>query len=203
MLSQSILLFKLWLKHPLRIGAVAPSSRDLADAMARLVPQQADGPMADGPVVELGGGTGVVTRALLEAGVAAERLVVVERDPTLHRLLCDQYPAVTVVQGDAANLVETLRPYGIDRACAVVSSLPILSMRKSVRRAIAEQSFALLAPKAPFIQFTYGLFSPLSRRELGLIGEVKDRILHNLPPASVWLYYRPDVFGAVPTAQPA
>lgn len=197
MLSQSSLLFKLWLKDPLRIGAVRPSSRELAEAMARLVPQQ-----AEGPVIELGGGTGAVTRALLKAGVAADRLVVVERDPTLHRLLRDQYPEATVVLGDAARLVEALRPYGIGQACAVVSSLPILTMRKPVRRQIVEQSFALLRSGAPFIQFTYGLFSPLSRRELSLIGEVKDRVLHNLPPASVWLYYRPEVL-STPTAQPA
>lgn len=198
MARQSNLLFKLWLKDPLKIGAITPSSRQLAEAMARLVP-----PQATGPVVELGGGTGVVTRALLEAGVTADRLIVVERDPTLHRLLRDRYSDVTVVLGDAASLVETLRPYGIDRASAVVSSLPILSMRKPVRRAIVEGSFALLEPDAPFIQFTYGLFSPLSRRELGLTGQVKGRVLNNLPPASVWLYHRHGTFDMASVGHPA
>jgi phosphatidylethanolamine/phosphatidyl-N-methylethanolamine N-methyltransferase len=63
-------------------------------------------------------------------------------------------------------------------------------MRESVRDRIIESSFGLLAPGAPFIQFTYGLTSPIPRR-LGIRGEVKRRILNNLPPASVWLYYRP------------
>jgi phosphatidylethanolamine/phosphatidyl-N-methylethanolamine N-methyltransferase len=183
--SESKLLFKLWLKEPLKIGAVVPSSRDLAEAMARLVPLR-----RGSPVIELGAGTGVVTDALLKAGIAADDLVVVERDDTLFRLLTDRYPQLKVVQGDAAALVEALKPIGIDRASAVVSSLPILSMRKSVQQAIVEHSFALLEPGAPFIQFTYGLFSPLPRREFGLSGQLKDRVFTNLPPASVWLYRR-------------
>jgi len=49
----------------------------------------------------------------------------------------------------------------------------------------------VLEPGAPFIQFTYGLFSPLPRRRLALNGKVKDRVLQNLPPANIWLYERP------------
>ncbi len=183
--AESKLLFKLWLKDPLNIGAVVPSSRDLAEAMARLVPAG-----RGFPVIELGAGTGVVTDALLEVGVAPADLVVVERDDTLYRLLLERYPNLRIVRGDAAALVDAMKPVGIERASAVVSSLPILSMRKPVQQAIVEQSFALLEPGAPFIQFTYGLFSPLPRREFGLSGQVKDRILNNLPPASVWLYRR-------------
>ncbi len=186
MFIETRMLLRSWLKNPLAIGAVAPSSRDLADAMARLVPAG-----GDGPVIELGGGTGVVTDALLAAGVSPDRLVVVERDAGLHAYLAHEYPDVAVVLGDAANLADLLRPLGFGAARAVVSSLPILSMNRATRQAIVEQSFALLAPGAPFIQFTYGLFSPLSRREFGLVGAVMERVLGNLPPASVWLYRRP------------
>ena len=70
MLSDSRLLFKLWLKNPFKIGAVAVSSPELAAAMARHIPNR-----AEGYVVELGGGTGPVTRAILECGVARNRLV--------------------------------------------------------------------------------------------------------------------------------
>jgi phosphatidylethanolamine/phosphatidyl-N-methylethanolamine N-methyltransferase len=177
--------FKLWLKEPLKIGAVLPSSRDLAEAMARWVPAG-----RHGPIIELGAGTGAVTDALLEAGVAPADLVVVEREATLYDLLQERYPHLLVVRGDACDLVGVLAPHGVSRAAAVVSSLPILAMRKPVQQAIVEQSFTLLEPGAPFIQFTYGLFSPLPRRDLGLEGEVKERVLVNLPPASVWLYRR-------------
>jgi phosphatidylethanolamine/phosphatidyl-N-methylethanolamine N-methyltransferase len=181
--ADSRLLFRLWLKNPLKIGAVAVSSPELAAAMARQIP-----PRKDGYVVELGGGTGSVTRAILESGVAAERLVVIERDPTLHRHLKKQHPGVHVLLGNAVHLRAMLKQKGISPIIAIVSSLPLLLMKAAERCRIGSQSFAALEPGAPFIQFTYGLFSPLPRRKLGVQGRVKDRVLQNLPPASIWLY---------------
>jgi phosphatidylethanolamine/phosphatidyl-N-methylethanolamine N-methyltransferase len=184
MFTDSRLLLKLWLKNPLKIGAVAASSPELAAAMARHIPLN-----EPGYVVELGGGTGPVTRAILEAGVPADRLVVVERDQTLHRHLCARYPGVTVLLGDAMHLQNLLRQKGIAPVKAIVSGLPLLSMKKAVQHRIGAQAFAVLEPGAPLIQFTYGLFSPLKNRDrLGVSGRVEDRVLQNLPPASVWLY---------------
>jgi phosphatidylethanolamine/phosphatidyl-N-methylethanolamine N-methyltransferase len=183
MLSESRLLLKLWLKNPLKIGAVAASSPELAAAMARHIPLS-----GEGYVVELGGGTGPVTRAILDTGIAPDRLIVVERDPVLHRHLTARYPNVRILQGDAMHLQQLLRREGIAPVKAIVSSLPLLSMKKAIQHRIGSQAFAVLEPGAPFIQFTYGLFSPLNRHRLGVSGSVEDRVLQNLPPASVWLY---------------
>jgi phosphatidylethanolamine/phosphatidyl-N-methylethanolamine N-methyltransferase len=183
--GESRLLFKLWLKNPRKIGAVAASSPELAAAMARQVPR---GP---GYVVELGGGTGPVTKALLEAGTSPDKLVVVERDPTLHRLLQERYPGVRVVLGDAAKLQKLLKQEGIDHVKAIVSSLPLISMKRSIQDRITAQIFSVLEPGTPLIQFTYSLFSPIPRRRFGVHGEVEDRVLQNLPPAHVWVYRKP------------
>ena len=183
--GESRLLFKLWLKNPRKIGAVAASSPELAAAMARQVPR---GP---GYVVELGGGTGPVTKALLQAGTAPDKLVVVERDPTLHRLLQERYPGVRVVLGDAAKLQKLLKDEGIDHVKAIVSSLPLISMKRSVQDRITAQIFTVLEPGTPLIQFTYSLFSPIPRRRFGVHGGVEDRVLQNLPPAHVWVYRKP------------
>ena len=183
--GESRLLFKLWLKNPRKIGAVAASSPELAAAMARQVPR---GP---GYVVELGGGTGPVTKALLEAGTSPDKLVVVERDPTLHRLLQERYPGVRVVLGDAAKLQKLLKSEGIDHVKAIVSSLPLISMKRSIQDRITAQIFSVLEPGTPLIQFTYSLFSPIPRRRFGVHGEVEDRVLQNLPPAHVWVYRKP------------
>ena len=177
------LFFSRWLKAPHRIGALAPSSRHLARAMATQVDLR-----RSEFVVELGGGTGSVTRALLEAGIPAERLVVVERDEQLYKLLRRRFPQLRVVQGDARHLVDLLRPLGIDAVSSVVSSLPLVSMPKRMRRQIIDQSFALLGEAGRFIQFTYSLTSPLAARELGLRGRVAARVWLNFPPASVWNY---------------
>jgi phosphatidylethanolamine/phosphatidyl-N-methylethanolamine N-methyltransferase len=180
------LILKLWLKNPMKIGTVAPSSPELAGAMARHIPHH-----GDGYVVELGGGTGPVTRAILEAGVPPDRLIVIERDPLLHKHLAERYPNVRVLLGDAMHLQQLLRREGVAPVRAVVSSLPLLVMKKAIQHRIGAQIFAVLEPDAPLIQFTYGLFSPLkNRHRLGVSGGVKDRVLQNLPPASVWLYRR-------------
>jgi phosphatidylethanolamine/phosphatidyl-N-methylethanolamine N-methyltransferase len=101
------------------------------------------------------------------------------------------------------HLQALLRREGIAPVKAVVSSLPLLSMKKAVQYRIGAQAFAVLAPGAPFIQFTYGLFSPLPRRRLGVQGGVQDRVLQNLPPASVWLYRKPERPGGKPRHQPS
>jgi phosphatidylethanolamine/phosphatidyl-N-methylethanolamine N-methyltransferase len=150
----------------------------------------------DGPVIELGGGTGSITRALLASGLPHWRLVVVERDPTLAALLRMRFPGVKILRGDAAQLVALLRPLGIERAAAVVSSLPLLSMPKRLKRAIIGESFALLDAQGIFVQFTYGVTSPLGP-EFGLMGEVARRVWWNFPPAVVWRFRRPAAIAKV------
>ncbi len=183
--SDPTLFFRLWLKDPFKIGAIAPSSPDLARAMASLVPDS-----QHYPIVELGGGTGVITQALLNRGIPPQKLIVVERDPTLHDLLQKRFPGVNVVQGDAAHLGALLHPHGISKVSTIVSGLPLLVFRKSVQQEIIAAAFAVMERGAPFIQFTYGPFSPLPRKELGLVGRVRKRVLNNLPPASIWVYQR-------------
>ena len=179
------LFFGRWIKAPHRIGALAPSSRHLGQAMAR----QLDIRQAR-LVIELGGGTGSITRALLAAGLPPEKLIVVERDERLHRLLAERFPALRVLRGDAAQLVALLRPLGITGASAIVSSLPLLSMPKRLRHRIVEQSFALLGERGSLVQFTYGIASPLPAREFAVSGRVVARVWRNLPPAFVWRFER-------------
>ncbi len=187
MRSERGLVFKMWLKNPRGIGAIAGSSPDLARAMARQIPKD-DIQKDDGWVVELGGGTGAVTKAILESGVARDRLLVVERDPTLHDFLTNRYPDIRILLGDAQELPSLLRLHKIGKVDAIVSSLPLLAMKKSQRCEIALAAFSSLAPGRPFIQFTYGWLSPLPRRRLGIEGKVQERVMQNLPPASVWVY---------------
>jgi phosphatidylethanolamine/phosphatidyl-N-methylethanolamine N-methyltransferase len=182
---EAALFFVRWLQAPHRIGAVAPSSRHLGRAMARQV--AGAGP---GPIVELGGGTGSVTRALLEVGIAPERLVVVERDEKLHRILQTHFPKLRILRGDARGLRRLLTPLGITEAAAVVSSLPLVSMPRMTMNRILAECFALLGPGRPLVQFTYGLTSPIARERLGLTGRIAARVWANLPPASVWRYER-------------
>src|SRR3954471_6068666 len=83
--AATALFLKRWLRRPLAMGAVVPSGRLLAEAMARATLREIGG--RGGHVIELGAGTGRVTKALLAAGIPGNRLALVERDPELAAFL--------------------------------------------------------------------------------------------------------------------
>ena len=172
-----------WIERPLSIGAVTPSGKVLARAMARYVD-----PSSSGPVVELGPGTGPVTEALVEAGVSPSRLVLVEFDPSFCRILQARYPEATLVQGDAYSLRRLLETLLIQPAAAVVSGLPLVTKPIRERWRLIRDAFDLMVPGAPFVQFTYSVASPLPKRLGGFTAEASERIWMNLPPARVWVY---------------
>jgi phosphatidylethanolamine/phosphatidyl-N-methylethanolamine N-methyltransferase len=177
-----------WLERPLSTGAVAPSGKVLARAMARYVD-----PRSDGPVVELGPGTGPVTEALVKAGVAPSRLVLVEFNPAFCRILRARYPEATLVQGDAYSLRRLLETLLIQPAAAVVSSLPLVTKPLRQRLRLLRDAFDLMVPGAPFVQFTYSVASPVPRRNGGFSAEASERIWMNLPPARVWVYRKSEI----------
>ena len=160
-----------------------PSGRLLARTMAHYVD-----PYADGPVVELGPGTGAITNALIERGVDQKRLVLVEYNPGFCALLRDRYPQAKVVQGDAYTLRDTLWNVLGTPASAIVSGLPLVTKPMSTRLKLIRDAFAALAPGAPFVQFTYSVAPPIPKSLPGVSTEASERIWMNLPPARVWVY---------------
>ena len=178
-----------WLRNPLVTGAVSPSGRFLARTMARFVD-----PLGEGPVIELGPGTGPVTNALVAQGIAPHRLILVEFDADFCALLRRRFPLITVIQGDAYNLAKTLQGHLSRPAAAIVSSLPLLTKPEHTRAALLEQALGFAEPGAPFIQFTYGAKPPIPRRlsnaAFTFATEGTAPVWLNLPPARVWIYRR-------------
>jgi phosphatidylethanolamine/phosphatidyl-N-methylethanolamine N-methyltransferase len=172
-----------WFEKPLSTGAVMPSSKALARAMARYVD-----PKASGPVIELGPGTGPVTEALVQRGVDPARLILVEFNPDFCRLLRTRYPAAMVVQGDAYRLRRLLDTHVHEPAAAVVSGLPLVTKPLRTRLRLIADAMGLLAPGAPFVQFTYAMVPPIPKALSGIKAEASDLIWLNLPPARVWVY---------------
>jgi phosphatidylethanolamine/phosphatidyl-N-methylethanolamine N-methyltransferase len=194
-LADEVHFLKTLFESPRLTGAVSPSGRFLARAMARAV-----GPVGDGMVVELGPGTGPVTKALIERGVAPRQLILVEYEAAFCRLLANRFPDVRVIQGDAFALRRTLADFSDRPIRAVVSSLPLLNQPPERREALISEAFALMAPGGVFVQFTYGVTSPVPRTADGgaLSAHATAPIWLNLPPARVWTYRRGP--GAKPAA---
>lgn len=174
-----------WVSNPLSVAALAPSSQELCRLMARYV--EADRP---GVVVELGPGTGAVTQAILDRGVAPERLVLIEYSADFCALLRERFPGVNVVNGNAYALGEVMEALGNPPVASVISGLPIVQKPLPERQALLQDAFSRMAPGAPFIQFSYMLVPPVK----GLVGTTISStrwVLANLPPARVWLYRNP------------
>jgi phosphatidylethanolamine/phosphatidyl-N-methylethanolamine N-methyltransferase len=182
-LDDEVRFLRSWIEKPLHVGAVMPSGRLLARTMAQYVDIH-----ADGPVVELGPGTGAITTALIEHGVEQKRLVLVEYNPGFCALLRDRYPQARVVQGDAYTLRDTLWNTLSAPATAIVSGLPLVTKPMPTRLRLVRDAFAALAPGAPFVQFTYSVVPPIPKSLPGVSTEASERIWMNLPPARVWVY---------------
>ncbi|MBU3028999.1 class I SAM-dependent methyltransferase [Paracoccus marinaquae] len=175
-----------WLRAPLRVGAVAPSGSALARAMTRGLSDE------DGPVLELGPGTGVFTAALLARGIPPERIAAIELGEHFAVALARRLPRVTVLQGDAAR-VGRLTPFGAGQAGSVVCGLPLLSMPPSIVLRILAGGFAALKPDGQFRLFTYGPKCPVPAPILDRVGIVARRAAFvplNIPPASVYILKR-------------
>jgi len=182
-LDDEVQFIRSWIEKPLSTGAVMPSSKALARTMARYVD-----PASHGPVIELGPGTGPVTEALVQKGVDPARLILVEFNPDFCRLLRTRYPAATVVQGDAYRLRRLLETYVKAPAAAIVSGLPLVTKPVRTRLRLISDAMALLAPGAPFVQFTYAMVTPIPKALTGITAQASELIWMNVPPARVWVY---------------
>ena len=174
-----------WLRNPKEIGALFPSSSSLADMMAAQVPIS-----DDGIILELGGGTGVITKALLQAGICPDQLLIMEKNPSMSNMLRQRFPALRIIQEDVTRLSRVIRDEGsLHNISTIVSGLPMLLFDSRKQYVILRQAFSLLAFGGAFIQFTYGPIPPVSRQVLARLGIKATRVAfvwHNRPPAVVW-----------------
>ncbi|BBK34619.1 phosphatidylethanolamine/phosphatidyl-N-methylethanolamine N-methyltransferase [Stella humosa] len=174
-----------WVQAPTRIGSVWPSGRSLGRAMAAQLDLS-----VPGAIVELGAGTGPITATLLQSGVPPERFLALERDPAMAAVLRQRFPAIRVIEGDAGELPALMQAEGVETLSAIVSCLPLVSLPRSLVRRVVEGGFEILHPDGRFIQFTYGVVSPIPLRHFAVQGRRVCRVWRNVPPAAVWRYTR-------------
>lgn len=180
--SDSLHFFRSWIAAPLRVASVTPSSRSLARLMTQ------DITASNGPVIELGPGTGVFTRALLERGVEEADLTLIEYGSEFTGMLKLRFPQARVLQQDATTLDQAAL-YPDAPVGTVISGLPLLSMTQDKIAAILSGAFLYLRPGGAFYQFTYGPRCPVPPQiltKLGLKATRVGRTLRNVPPATVY-----------------
>ncbi len=187
--SPRLLFWRQYITSPFSIGAVAPSSARLAKCMIRELNPGA------GLVLELGPGTGVFSRALLQHGVKPNQLLLVEANANFAAHLGRSLPGVTVVADDAAALPRILQSHGYTTLAHIISGLPFRSLKPQQRQQITAAIGQVLQPGGVLVQFTYSLrppIAPVDAKAAGLFGKRKALVVSNLPPAFVWRYEKRD-----------
>ncbi len=173
------LLLRELIRDPAAIGAICSSSTSLANRMAAWVD-----PEQEGWVIELGGGTGAITAALLRHGVAVDRLIVIEKSKRLAKHLRARFPGIHILQGDAADIGAISK----GDVAAVVSGLPLRSMPPDAVSRVTTACATTLGAKGRLIQFTYWPRPPSPWLSAGLIQAASDMVWRNLPPARVEVF---------------
>ena len=184
--DEEIRFFKGWQRDKKGVGALVPTSSVTARRMASVID------VASGlPVLELGAGTGVITRAILERGVAPRDLVSIEYAPHFCELLSARFPEVDVRNGDVFDLDAALgERRGVVFDC-VISAVPMLSFPLQARIALMKDLLSRIPHGRPVIQITYGPMSPLPALPDVYTISHFDFVVRNLPPAQLWSYRRP------------
>ncbi|MCW0213386.1 MAG: methyltransferase domain-containing protein [Pseudonocardia sp.] len=186
------------LRSPGQIGAVAPSSPQLAALLASVVPTR-----GASVVVELGPGTGAISAAIEQRQPPRARHLAVELDEGMASYLRRTRPALEVVQGNALELSTLLAARSVPAVDVVISGLPWSLFDRTTQQDILAEAAGVLAPNAPFVTFAYAhtIVLPPARRFRRLLHEVFDEVVvtrtvwRNLPPAFAYICRRPRVAG--------
>ncbi|MES2998664.1 MAG: methyltransferase domain-containing protein [Pseudomonadota bacterium] len=172
--------------HPSRVGALFPSSKRLASDLAEQIP--ANNP--PGLVIELGAGTGAITAALLHQKSPQYELIIIERSAKLARHLTQRFPDLTIIQGDARQLLQLLDSYAAVPIQAIVSSLPLRSLQPDIVQTIGEEISHILKKGGLFIQYTYSLWGKALAPSQHLKLIHRQWVWQNLPPARIDVFCR-------------
>lgn len=177
--------FQGWVRRPKAVGSIIPTSGVTAREMASVID-----PASALPVLEIGPGTGVITRAILARGVRPDNLYAVEYSPEFVRHLRRLYPGVNVIEGDAFNLAASLGDKRDMVFDSVVSGVPLLNFPVARRVAYLESLLDHIPAGRPVVQLTYGPLSPIPPGRGDYTVEHFHFVVRNIPPTQLWIYRR-------------
>ncbi|MBY3367271.1 phospholipid N-methyltransferase PmtA [Rhizobium laguerreae] len=183
--DDEIRFFRGMMQGPKTVGSIVPTSSITAKRMASVVDIH-----SGLPVLELGPGTGAITKAILGRGVRAENLVAIEFSTDFHKHLQRTYPGVHFINGDAFDLQTTLGSFSGLTFDSVVSGIPLLNFPMAKRISLLESLLDRLPAGRPMVQISYGAISPIAANPDRYHIQHFDFVMRNIPPAQLWIYKR-------------
>ncbi|WP_112834652.1 MULTISPECIES: phospholipid N-methyltransferase PmtA [unclassified Rhizobium] len=181
--DEEIRFFKGWRSNMKAVGSIVPTSGITARRMASVV-----NPHSGLPVLELGPGTGVITKAILQKGVQPENLVSIEFSTDFYQHLVKTYPDVDFINGDAFDLDKTLGPRRDQQFDSVISAVPLLNFPMHMRVSLIDDLLSRIPVGRPVIQISYGPLSPVVAMPDRYQISHYDFVVRNIPPAQLWVY---------------
>ncbi|WP_436038909.1 phospholipid N-methyltransferase PmtA [Rhizobium sp. LjRoot98] len=181
--DEEIRFFKGWRSNMKAVGSIVPTSGITARRMASVV-----NPHSGLPVLELGPGTGVITKAILQKGVQPENLVSIEFSTDFYQHLVKTYPDVDFINGDAFDLDKTLGPRRDQQFDSVISAVPLLNFPMHMRVSLIDDLLSRIPVGRPVIQISYGPMSPVVAMPDRYQISHYDFVVRNIPPAQLWVY---------------
>ncbi len=183
--DEEIRFFKGMMQGPKTVGSIVPTSSITARKMASVA-----NPRSDLPVLELGPGTGAITKAILAHGIKPEKLVAIEYSTDFYEHLVRLYPGVNFINGDAFDLDRTLDVFKDQTFDSVISGIPLLNFPMQARIALLESLLDRMPAGRPVVQISYGAVSPIVANADRYSIHHFDFIVRNIPPAQLWIYRR-------------
>jgi phosphatidylethanolamine/phosphatidyl-N-methylethanolamine N-methyltransferase len=188
-MSDTLTFLKNFVRHPTQVGAIAPSSPGLVEAMVEWFDWE-----KSQNVIEFGPGTGVFTEAVAERLGDDAKFFAIERSAELVQTTRNRCPGVTVVENSVTNVAEICRQESMGQVDAIICGLPWASFSESLQTEIMDAMLEVLAPGGQFATFAYwqGMILPAGRRFSRRLRstftsvERSHTVWRNLPPAFVY-----------------
>jgi phospholipid N-methyltransferase len=185
-MNENFQFLQAFLKNPLKVGAIAPSSPELASKMI-------DGiqPDEDNVVLELGVGTGAITKFLQERIPNNKSYLGIELDKDLVKTLKRNYNDLEIVCGNACDAYSIHKKSGLGKIRYIICCLPFVSLPNEVGERILGQVDKFMQKGCTFrtFQYAHGYYMPsaIKLREFMRERYGKSRrsklIVKNVPPA--------------------
>ena len=185
-MNENIQFLQAFLKNPGTVGSITPSSPELARRMVAGIR-----PDSNNVVMELGVGTGAITKFLQDIVPNDESYLGIELDRDLVRSLKKNYPEMRIARGNALEAAEIHRKSGLGKVGTIICCLPFVSMPNELGEGILLEIDKFMQRGCTFrtFQYAHGYYYPsaIKLREFmrGRYGKSKRSplIVKNVPPA--------------------
>lgn len=179
---------KQFLHSPGKIGSICPSSKFLVHELVRTALEPTKSQC--GLIIDLGAGSGVVSRALLDYGISPERILAVDISENFKNIFRKHCDGLELRTGDARNLDNIINRYSPSIPLqAVISSLPLRSLPGKIVSEIMYETRKVLRRRGGIlIQYTYAFWMHSTLKTYGFMSHKSKFVPINFPPALVELY---------------